>query len=1331
MKTRIFTLFALLSLSLMGWAEYVDVISLTTLDTYSQDFNGIGGEDVTETTIAADTKRSVQQSTTLPNGWKVERNMDNPREVNAFSAASNTTIYVGGVSLPSNAKNGTWNFGDTESTDRAIGGLTTSISDGTRGINVMAHLHNNTGENINSITLSYDIEKYRNGSNSAGFVTQLYTSTDGTTWTSAGGEFRKVYTKDDDTNGAAVVPIHTKHVSGSFDVSFPANGDLYLAWNISVSSGTSCGDAQGLAIDNVSITPSISATSPATPVASGELFATYQKSGIRVYEGGGEANIEATSHDWDVNYYIVTCGDSVLLRATTTENNNLGNGWETQLRLWTSAYNNSNEIQVNAGNGKNRYTSVCRHINPSADDIKLHFFINWTANSTTKTINFNRASINNPIDDDEAPIINPNDVTMTEEEGKLIFTFGEVTADDEYFYYVGDKDHNIGGISLNNKVYITKPTVEDGVTYKFRCYAVDYNGNKSAYKEFTLAMDLDPTYNLAQGKVCSAGGYENNDHNPSKANDGNTGTYWGTYNVGSYATTNVWEVDLGEAYVLDKVSVYRGGGGPAHIITLKGKISPEDAWTTIFDDLSTSADNEYTDIPAVASARYLQFSASGDGMIAVKEFEVYASAVANPDATDPTLSVSCIASTINSVTLQIIASDEDDAGDPGTITAINISGDNGFVTQNSVTLDGSNQITLSDLMYNKTYHFTIQAVDLAGNESSANIEVILPFNTELNLANYAGTAIDGFHEGTYTAAKAIDGSMENNSKWNTYGVSDFADNWMQVDLDAAYNINNVKIEFAWVWDNVITHYVIEGSVDGTNWYTLINVTDQSSTSADLSVGGPAQHVRFRAITEKPLGIKEFELYGTAFAVADVTAPIVSASCSEKTATTATLQILAADKDDAGNDGSIISIKVSDLDNGFAEQEVLLDGNNKVTLSGLKPNTTYHFTITVTDFARNTESTIIEVVMPFDTDLDVALGRGAYCEASATQGANTADRAVNGDPNNFWTSFAETATEYWWMVDLGKKYDIDHISIHFNDIWGTYSIYSSDDKENWTLILTNDEYNATSTNDVTKNHTDINQSGQYLKVTSTVSQIGIREFKVFATGYSPITLNDAAEDNSTRIANYDNTSVDITVSRTFANDGYWYTLCLPFNLNEEQMANAFGEDFTLATMTGAEDRGTLIHLNFEYVRELFAGKPYLFKPGMNVNVAPTFTMVTVQNVDPSVAPQKSVNEYMHFQGIYDATTLTGDNIRFVGDDDYLYSPRDGGTPIGAFRCYFTIPDGSPAAAPGRKAKLFFGDENPTGMDQISEKAAPAKIMMNGVLYIIRDGRTYNAQGIQIK
>ena len=229
-----------------------DAVVLNSTAVVTEDFNSLGGAALDPST---DTKTGIAVASTLPQGWKIERNTTAPRQLGAYADAAEATMYVGGQSLASNAYNGTWNFGATGSDDRAVGGLTTGVADGTRGINLMTRLYNNTTSLFKEIALSYDIEKYRNGSNAAGFTVQLYTSVDGVNWTSAGDEFKTSFAPDADNNGYASVPAATTRVSNTLAVSFPANTSLYLAWSISVTSGTTCNAAPGLAIDNVSITP--------------------------------------------------------------------------------------------------------------------------------------------------------------------------------------------------------------------------------------------------------------------------------------------------------------------------------------------------------------------------------------------------------------------------------------------------------------------------------------------------------------------------------------------------------------------------------------------------------------------------------------------------------------------------------------------------------------------------------------------------------------------------------------------------------------------------------------------------------------------------------------------------------------------------------------------------------------------------------------------------------------------------------------------------------------------------------------------------------------------
>lgn len=130
----------------------------------------------------------------MPQGWLVERQMGAPRTVGSYASATSTVMYTGGTSLASNAKNGTWNFvSSSEPSDCSVGGLSTTVDGGTRCISVMTCLRNAGNEAITKLTLNYDIEKYRDGDNAAGFAVQLYVSTDGVNWTSAGDDFHTYF----------------------------------------------------------------------------------------------------------------------------------------------------------------------------------------------------------------------------------------------------------------------------------------------------------------------------------------------------------------------------------------------------------------------------------------------------------------------------------------------------------------------------------------------------------------------------------------------------------------------------------------------------------------------------------------------------------------------------------------------------------------------------------------------------------------------------------------------------------------------------------------------------------------------------------------------------------------------------------------------------------------------------------------------------------------------------------------------------------------------------------------------------------------------------------
>ena len=231
---RFSTLFSLAAAVLMmsawsgiAWAQ--DALQVTAAaPQVTQDFDGMWDASTGTATL------------NMPQGWRVERQMNAPRTVGSYSNASTEVMYTGGTSLASNAKNGTWNFG--------------SSSNPSDCSNVMTCLHNAADEPVTKLTLAYDIEKYRDGDNAAGFAVQLYVSTDGVTWNNAGDDFYTYFAPDAATQGAAVVPISTTPITGKqLMVDLAAGGDLYLAWNISVASGSSPNKAMGLSLDNIVI----------------------------------------------------------------------------------------------------------------------------------------------------------------------------------------------------------------------------------------------------------------------------------------------------------------------------------------------------------------------------------------------------------------------------------------------------------------------------------------------------------------------------------------------------------------------------------------------------------------------------------------------------------------------------------------------------------------------------------------------------------------------------------------------------------------------------------------------------------------------------------------------------------------------------------------------------------------------------------------------------------------------------------------------------------------------------------------------------------------------
>jgi endonuclease G len=226
-------------------------ISLSTSIAYTQNFDSMG----------------IPLSSPTPSNLPVDFRQETisaPRTLGSFSSGNTQTLRVGGANLSTTAANGSYNFGagtaSLGNSDRAPGFLSSGTA--TMSGNLYAQLANNTGGALSGLLISYDVEKYRNGSNPAGFRIQLFYSTNGTAWTNAGPDFLTSFAPDADNSGFATAPGATVPVTNkTLNVSIPSGSNFFLAWNYSVNTGSTTTNAPALAIDNVSILGSGAAVS--------------------------------------------------------------------------------------------------------------------------------------------------------------------------------------------------------------------------------------------------------------------------------------------------------------------------------------------------------------------------------------------------------------------------------------------------------------------------------------------------------------------------------------------------------------------------------------------------------------------------------------------------------------------------------------------------------------------------------------------------------------------------------------------------------------------------------------------------------------------------------------------------------------------------------------------------------------------------------------------------------------------------------------------------------------------------------------------------------------
>jgi len=158
---------------------------------------------------------------------------------------------------------------------------------------------------------------------------------------------------------------------------------------------------------------------------------------------------------------------------------------------------------------------------------------------------------------------------------------------------------------------------------------------------------------------------------------------------------------------------------------------------------------------------------------------------------------------------------------------------------------------------------------------------------------------------------------------------------------------------------------------------------------------------------------------------------------------------------------------------------------------------------------------------------------------------------------------------------------------------------------------------------------------------------------------------------------------------------------------------------------------MVYLYFQEATAIEAGVPYIIRwPQGDPVLSPEFTNVTLTS---KTADAKG--KLVLFKSIYSPQTFTSANkkVLYFREDGVLVFP-DGQAPvtIGSCRAYFRLTNLQADDDPGAEWNIQTNLDGEQGIDQVpSDKVQSTKVIRNGMLFIERNGKIYNAQGAEVK
>ncbi len=539
-------------------------------------------------------------------------------------------------------------------------------------------------------------------------------------------------------------------------------------------------------------------------------------------------------------------------------------------------------------------------------------------------------------------------------------------------FHVVDAKNGIDANFMPSEGKITITGLTHGTDYNFTITAIDAAGLESENNAVVpVSIPFNTEINLALNQPVVAGYTPDNAGEvPAKANDGDLGTPWTTWN-NRPMDEQWWSVDLGSLYQLSAVELFWADRSDHYLIqvaqTEPTDRSDDSQWFTALevDETQTTGNaeenkNRYSlNVPA----RYVRFKAvtMNGTFLKLWEFRVFGSSRTEVDTEAPAMSsASLVSNTDAQAVIAVAATDNVGIARYHVVDAGN-SFDGNFVAEEG-------RITVTGLTGGTSYTLVITAVDLFGNESANNKSVAVTTAAHYTAPQAACAAptwpanqVKAMYSPTYDADCGFGdwggGPVYNQEEfgkkyilgdWGFFGMVDFSLNCLMMEK-LHYDIwieNDATIRFVPIWGGA--EQGITKSLTGQQWNSIdIDLSEYTS----VTDWGNVYQMKIDQAYNLTFWVANAYFYRET-AIVDTEAPTAfTASVAEVGFYSVKVTAQASDNSGAVN----FAVK-----NG---EEVLATGAaatgvaTTITINNLASGTAYNLSVVAYDDANNTTSPI--------------------------------------------------------------------------------------------------------------------------------------------------------------------------------------------------------------------------------------------------------------------------------------------------------------------------------------------------------------------------------------